>query len=96
MDTHLSLSTRIQKETRLPVMLHIAVAQLSRGDCVQVLDACRGAGIVNIMALRGDFSANKACKPHEEGFVCARDFVAFIRASYGDYFCVAVAGYPGL
>ncbi len=30
----------------------------------------------------------------EGGFNCALDLVKFIRANYGDYFCVSVAGYP--
>ena len=30
----------------------------------------------------------------EGGFNCALDLVKFIRKSYGDYFCLSVAGYP--
>jgi methylenetetrahydrofolate reductase (NADPH) len=98
LDDHIELASRIQTSSGLPVMLHIAIAQLSRDDCSRILAACRAAGIINIMALRGDpvvRAGSFAFMPHENGFSCARDFVKFIRDTTGDFFCVAVAGYPG-
>ncbi|KAK9947250.1 hypothetical protein M0R45_002884 [Rubus argutus] len=49
----------------------------------------------NVLALRGD-------PPHGQdkfvqiqgGFACALDLVTHIRATYGDYFGITVAGYP--
>jgi len=98
LDDHIKLATQIQLSSGLPIMLHIAIAQLSRDDCAKVLAACKAAGIVNIMALRGDPIARSgtfAFQPHDNGFSCARDFVKFIRDTTGDFFCIAVAGYPG-
>jgi len=99
LNDHISLATRIQSSSGLPVMLHIAVSQLGRADCAKVLAACRAAGIVNIMALRGDPITRAGCfafQPYgDDGFSCARDFVKFIRDTHGDFFCIAVAGYPG-
>ena len=78
-------------------MLHIAIVQLSREDCTKILAACRAAGIINIMTLRGDpiiRDSSFAFIPHDHGFTCARDFVKFVRDTTGDFFCIAVAGYP--
>ena len=53
------------------------------------------AGIHNILALRGDPpKGEEEFKVVEGGFACALDLVKYIRAQYGDYFGIAVAGYP--
>jgi methylenetetrahydrofolate reductase (NADPH) len=59
------------------------------------LNTVKANGIQNILALRGD-------PPHgqdtfvtiEGGFSCALDLVKHIKAKYGDYFGITVAGYP--
>jgi len=59
------------------------------------LETIKSNGIQNVLALRGD-------PPHgqdkfvqvEGGFACALDLVQHIRAKYGDYFGITVAGYP--
>ncbi|GJP35989.1 hypothetical protein CLOM_g20530 [Closterium sp. NIES-68] len=61
----------------------------------QALEHIKAAGLQNVLALRGD-------PPHgqdkfvaaEGGFSCALDLVKHIRAKYGDYFGITVAGYP--
>jgi len=94
LEAHLSLGKRLLS-LGLEVMLHIACAQLNKADTLKVLNEVREAGIQNIMALRGDPADRSGpFKPFEDGFSCARDFVKFIRETHGDYFCVAVSGYP--
>jgi len=59
------------------------------------LTTIKNNGIQNVLALRGD-------PPHgqdkfvqvEGGFACALDLVKHMRAQYGDYFGITVAGYP--
>lgn len=55
-------------------------------------------GIQNILCLRGDppnfLKGNTEWKETEGGFRYAKDLVRFIREKYGDYFGLAVAGYP--
>ncbi|KAE8717563.1 Methylenetetrahydrofolate reductase 1 [Hibiscus syriacus] len=59
------------------------------------LETIKSNCIQNVIALRGD-------PPHgqdkfvqvEGGFACALDLVKHIRAKYGDYFGITVAGYP--
>lgn len=57
----LALGARIQAETGLDVMLHLT-CHLARDDLEQVLAAARGAGIRNILALRGDAPVTTPCR----------------------------------
>ena len=53
------------------------------------------AGISNILALRGDPPAGQEeFTKTEGGFAYAVDLVRFIRENFGDFFGIAVAGYP--
>ena len=55
----------------------------------------KGEGIQNILALRGDPPKGATSfEAVEGGFSCALDLVKYIKAEYGDYFGVTVAGYP--
>ena len=47
-----------------------------------------------MLALRGDPPVGKEWEPTEGGFSYGVDLVRYIRANYGDYFDIAVAGYP--
>lgn len=52
-------------------------------------------GIQNILALRGDPpKGQETFTVVEGGFSCALDLVKYIKAKYGDYFGITVAGYP--
>jgi len=63
---------------------------------VQVaLQEAKQAGIRNIVALRGDPPKGaEKWEAIEGGFSYATDLVRYIRKNYGDYFGIAVAGYP--
>ena len=55
----------------------------------------KSEGIQNILALRGDPpKGSTTFEAVEGGFSCALDLVRYIRAEYGDYFGLTVAGYP--
>jgi methylenetetrahydrofolate reductase (NADPH) len=59
------------------------------------LQTAKDGGIRNIVALRGDPAAGQEkWTAAEGGFTCALDLVKFIRAEFGDYFGISVAGYP--
>ncbi len=52
-------------------------------------------GIQNILALRGDPpKGQETFTVVEGGFSCALDLVKYIKAKYGDFFGITVAGYP--
>lgn len=59
------------------------------------LRQAKDAGIQNILALRGDPPrGQESWSSVDTGFEYAADLVKYIRAEYGDYFCIGVAGYP--
>merc|ERR1719321_1936026 len=85
----------------LNVMMHLTCTNMPKEELKRALDTCKEHGICNILALRGDppghlegGAASEGFKACEGGFAYATDLVKYIRQEYGDYFCVAVAGYP--
>jgi hypothetical protein len=59
------------------------------------LPQVKAEGIQNILALRGDPpKGSTTFEAVAGGFSCALDLVKYIRAEYGDYFGLTVAGYP--
>jgi methylenetetrahydrofolate reductase (NADPH) len=61
-----------------------------------VLDEIAGAGIQNVLALRGDPPRGASrFEPHPEGFRFASELVAFVRSQPGRWrFCIGAAAYP--
>ncbi|KAG6492698.1 hypothetical protein ZIOFF_047663 [Zingiber officinale] len=76
-------------------MMHLTCTNMPVEKIDHALDTIKSNGIQNVLALRGD-------PPHGQdkfvqvagGFACALDLVQHIRAKYGDYFGITVAGYP--
>ena len=59
----------------------------------EALEQAKNAGIMNILALRGDAPRGQTnWTKVETGFSYATDLVRYIREKYGDYFCIGVAG----
>lgn len=79
---------------------------MSRKLIDEALEQAKVLGIRNILALRGDpprseeYRDEESVQPEDEDddsnteFTWAVDLVRYIRKTYGDYFCVGVAGYP--
>lgn len=68
---------------------------MTREKIIESLDKAKELGIRNILALRGDPPRGATDWVHNEnGFNYAVDLLRFIRSTYGDYFCIGVAGYP--
>ncbi len=91
----IEISANAQKFSGLEMLMHLTCTNMPKGSIKNALDSAKEAGIQNILALRGDpprgITEFKEC---EGGFSYAIDLVKFIREEYGDYFCIAVAGYP--
>lgn len=83
-----------QKFIGLETMMHLTCTNMPRSQIDSALKAAKDAGIQNILALRGDPPRGEEWKEVEGGFAHAADLVRHIRAQYGDYFGIAVAGYP--
>jgi methylenetetrahydrofolate reductase (NADPH) len=58
----------------------------------EVMDAYRGLGVDNVLAVRGDPPEEEGFTPHPESLPHASDLLAFLRAGYG--FCLGAAAYP--
>ncbi|AYU84029.1 methylenetetrahydrofolate reductase (MTHFR) [Leishmania donovani] len=77
-----------------PINMHITCTNTPKGLINEALDFAKTHGIRNILALRGDPPRGEEFRADPDGFACARDLVRYIHDTYGDYFCVSVAGYP--
>ncbi|KAL1535212.1 Methylenetetrahydrofolate reductase 1 [Salvia divinorum] len=94
-DLTLEIAKRMQNMVCFESMMHLICTNMPVHKIDHALTTIKSNGIQNVLALRGD-------PPHgqdkfvqaEGGFACALDLVKHIRANYGDYFGITVAGYP--
>ncbi|CAI5458920.1 unnamed protein product [Closterium sp. Yama58-4] len=94
-DLTLEIATRMQNNICVETSMHLTCTNMPVERIDHALEHIKAAGLQNVLALRGD-------PPHgqdkfvaaEGGFSCALDLVKHIRAKYGDYFGITVAGYP--
>ncbi|KAE8789233.1 putative methylenetetrahydrofolate reductase [Hordeum vulgare] len=94
-DVTLDIANRMQNMVCVETMMHLTCTNMPVEKIDNALDTIKNNGIQNVLALRGD-------PPHGQdkfvqvagGFSCALDLVQHIRAKYGDYFGITVAGYP--
>ncbi|MED6221279.1 Methylenetetrahydrofolate reductase 1 [Stylosanthes scabra] len=94
-DLTLEIANKMQNVVCVETMMHLTCTNMPVEKIDHALQTIKSNGLQNILALRGD-------PPHgqdkfvqiEGGFACARDLVKHIRAKYGDYFGITIAGYP--
>lgn len=72
---------------------HMACVGAQRHEIKEILDGYKEMGIRRIVALRGDIPSG-AGLGMSDGLHYANELVAFLRAEYGDWFHIEVAGYP--
>ena len=91
--TH-DLVVRIKNETNIPVVSHLTCVGSSKLEIHGILEKYREAGVLNILALRGDPPKRMTdfVQP-EDGFDHAVDLVAYIKKHFPEM-CVGVAGFP--
>lgn len=86
--------TALNKNGLTP-MMHLTCTNMHKQMIDDALNKAKDLGIKNILALRGDPPNNEERWVAAEGGFCyATDLVRYIRQEHGDYFCIAVAGYP--
>jgi len=91
----LEISQAIQAVTGIDTMMHLTCTHRSQSELMEILSHVKEqAGIQNIMALRGNRPQEGDWQPTPNGFDSAAALVAGIRSHFGDYFSIAVAGYP--
>src|SRR5829696_3060403 len=89
----LDLVSRIQNELKIRSMAHLTCVGHTADEIGKILDELWGAGIRNVLALRGDPPAGQTnFVKTEGGFGYANELVGYVRSRHD--FCVGVAGYP--
>ena len=96
----LELAEICQRQLGLTTCLHLTCTNMSKRLIDEALVEAKALGIRNILALRGDppredeYGIEHGEEDANQSFVWAADLVTYIKKSYGDYFCIGVAGYP--
>lgn len=79
----------------LETCMHLTCTNMPRDKVDTALREAKQFGCRNILALRGDPPAGSSeWEPHAAGFSYAKELIEYIRQGYGDYFAIAVAGFP--
>jgi len=91
----LEIVTRVKRETGIEAMAHLTCVGSTEDDLGGVLSRICGAGLENVLALRGDPPKGEAeFRATEGGFRYAGELVKFIRARHNSTLCVGGACYP--
>ncbi|EPT01133.1 hypothetical protein FOMPIDRAFT_1023440 [Fomitopsis schrenkii] len=84
-----------QKLIGVETCMHLTCTNMPKEKVDSALKEAKAHGCRNILALRGDPPAGKdEWEAVEGGFTHGVDLVRHIRAHYGDYFDIAIAGFP--
>lgn len=75
--------------------MHLTCTNMEKAKVDLALSESKKLGICNLVALRGDPPRGaEKWSATEGGFSCALDLVKYVNQEHGDYFSIAVAGYP--
>ncbi|KAI1796765.1 methylenetetrahydrofolate reduct [Ganoderma leucocontextum] len=83
-----------QKLIGIETCMHLTCTGMPKAKVDTALREAKQQGCRNVLALRGDPPVGKEWEAVEGGFSYGVDLVRYIRTEHGDYFDIAVAGYP--
>lgn len=87
------ITMRVKQETELEVMAHLTCVAQTREEVHDVLERLDGAGVENVIALRGDPPRGQEnFVPTDGGFIHATELIDHIRSNFD--FGLAAACYP--
>ncbi|MEQ8209546.1 MAG: methylenetetrahydrofolate reductase [NAD(P)H] [Lacipirellulaceae bacterium] len=93
-DRTLEIIGDVHRQHKIPVATHLTCVGSTRDELRAYLQRALGAGVENVVALRGDPPKGETeFKPVAGGFSYANELVEFIRAEFPDM-GIAVGGYP--
>lgn len=94
-DLTMAISEYAHTYLGVDVLMHLTCTNITIEELKEVLNAARAAGIENILAIRGDVPKGAlSWERVTNGCANAIDLVKLIRKEHGDYFGIAVSGFP--
>ncbi len=93
-DNTVEIASKIKHDYQIESVAHLTCVGADETKIKKNLDALKAAGIENVLALRGDYPADYNPQDSLQHFTYASDLSAYIKANYGEQFCVSGACYP--
>lgn len=94
-DKTFDIVEHIEKKHNVIGMAHLTCVLNTKEDIQNIVEDIRRRGLRNILALRGDPPLDEPdWQPGPENFKYSSELAAFIRARFGNYFGIGVAGFP--
>jgi methylenetetrahydrofolate reductase (NADPH) len=91
----LDIVEHIHNTCHVPAAAHLTCVLHSKDEIKAILDDMKHRSICSVLALRGDPPINNPdWTPGPDNFRYSSELVAFIRKHFGNYFDIAVAGFP--
>jgi methylenetetrahydrofolate reductase (NADPH) len=92
-DKTVELTKRIGKELDVTAMAHLSCVGTTKEELREILDEIDGAGVENVLALRGDPPRGETeWKPHPGGLHYSTELAALMSENYD--FCIGAACFP--